>query len=167
MRTDTHFSQPAGFTLVELVMTLVIIGILAAVALPRMNVIGSFDETGYRDQVIAALEFARKSAVAQRRNVQVTRAGNVLTFSIDNCHPEGSAASVPPCVNAVNTFPRALNLPGTNANWIAPRGQTTLEGPLTLVFNPRGQASLAATYTTTIDGVARNLTVDADTGYVR
>lgn len=38
-----------GFTMIELIVTLILIGILAAVAIPRMNLINSFDEVGYRD----------------------------------------------------------------------------------------------------------------------
>jgi MSHA pilin protein MshC len=143
--------------MVELIVTMIMIGILAAVAIPRMNVLGGFDEIGYRDQVIAALEFARKSAVVQRRNVQVTLAGNALSFDIASDTPEGAAAM---------TFNRQLLLPGSNSNQISPRGSTTLNGPATLVFDTLGRAS-AASYVYTVTGdSAVTLTVDAGTGYV-
>lgn len=152
-----NYRPQTGFTMVELIVTMIMIGILAAVALPRMNVVGGFDEIGYRDQVIAALEFARKSAVAQRRNVQVTRTGNALSFDIASDVPEGAAA---------NTYDRTLILPGSSVNQISPRGNTTLAGPATLVFDPLGKAA-AATYVYTLTGESsQTLTVDSGTGYV-
>jgi prepilin-type N-terminal cleavage/methylation domain-containing protein len=59
-----------GFTMVELVVTMIIIGIMAIAVVPRMDLLRGFDEIGFRDQVKGTLEYARKSAVAGRRNVQ-------------------------------------------------------------------------------------------------
>jgi MSHA pilin protein MshC len=155
-----------GFTMIELVVTMILIGILSAVAIPRMNLISGFDEIGYRDQIIATLEYARKSAVAQRRSVRVQVSGNSLVFTIDSCHPEGSGASVPPCGSLVGTYTRNLILPGSNSNQISPRGSTILAGPATLVFDPLGRVTAASfTYTVTGDSVT-TLTVDSGTGYV-
>ena len=143
--------------MIELIVTMILIGILSAMAIPRMNLINSFDEIGYRDQVIATLEFARKSAVAQRRNVQVTRTGNSLSLLVASDIPEGAAAS---------TFGRQLSLPGSSSNTISPRGATTLDGPATLVFDPLGRAT-AASYAYTVRGESEHvLTVDSGTGYV-
>jgi MSHA pilin protein MshC len=143
--------------MVELIMTILLIGILSATAIPRMNLINGFDEAGYRDQIIAALQFARKAAVAQRRNVQVTLADNSLSFDVASDIPEGSAAA---------TFDRNLNLPGAGENQISPRGNTTLTGPASLIFAPLGSAT-APTYVYTVSGEsAVTVTVDAQTGYV-
>ncbi len=141
--------------MVELVVTIVLIGILSAVAIPRMNFINDFDQIGYRDQIIAALNFARKSAVAQRRNVRVTLSGNALSFDIAGDYPEGAAPL---------GFTRQLLVPGSNSNQISPRGSTTLSGPATLIFSPSG-ATAAATYTVSVDTTNYTITVDATTGY--
>ena len=68
-----------GFTLIELITIMILVGIIAVVALPRMSFFGGWNEIGYRDRVKATLEYARKSAVAQRRVVRVTIAGSGLT----------------------------------------------------------------------------------------
>jgi len=156
-----------GFTTVELIVTMILIGILSAVAIPRMNLISGFDEIGYRDQVIAALEFARKSAVAQRRSVRVQASGSALIFSIDSCYPEGNATSTPACASLVGTFPRNLVLPGGSSNQISPRGATSLTAaPATLVFDPLGKATATSYIYTITGGSSYNITVDAGSGYV-
>jgi MSHA pilin protein MshC len=164
-----------GFTMVELVVTMVIIGIMAIAVVPRMDLLRGFDEIGYRDQVKATLEYARKSAVAGRRNVRVQISGNDLVVTADSCHPEGTAISTPPCASLVGTYPRDLILPGSSLNRISPRGNTTILATSTasVVFDPQGRpwtsasttSSSAASYT--IRGESDSLiTVEAQTGYV-
>ena len=168
--------RQSGFTMIELIMVMLIVGIMAVVALPRLDMLRGFDEIGYRDKVKATLEYARKSAVAQRRNVRVTLAGNNLTLDIETCHPEGTLTSTPPCAApiALGTFPRTLALPVPDrnctpaaANKICPRIGTgvTLVGTATLTFTPLGAPNAAGAYTVTGDAV-HTITVEAESGYV-
>ncbi len=83
-------------------MVIIFLGILAVFVLPRTNLTQGFQEVGYRDAVQATLECARKSAVAQRRNIRVTLADNNLTLSIFDVGPETAGAG---------TFARNLDLP--------------------------------------------------------
>jgi len=152
--------QP-GFTLIELITVMLIIGIMAFIVVPRLDLLRGFDEIGYRDKVKATLEYARKSAVAQRRNVRVTLAGNNLTLTIDNDVPEGGAAG---------TYPRPLVLPAPDSscaatNQICAPSGITLAGTATLSFTPLGVPSSAGSYTVTGDA-AQTITVEAETGYV-
>jgi MSHA pilin protein MshC len=145
-----------GFTMIELVVTMVIIGILAIAVLPRMDLLRGYDEIGFRDQIRTALEFARKSAVAQRRYARVTVAGNTLTAHIASGIPEGPAAQ---------TFDRPLMLPGENDNQLDPPGGVTLTPDATLIFDPLGRYTSAVPVTFTVSG-AGDITVEAETGYV-
>src|SRR5688500_6990929 len=61
-----------GVTLVELAAVVVITGILAAVAVPRMFDNRVFQERGYADEIASSLRYARRIAIASGCNVRVT-----------------------------------------------------------------------------------------------
>lgn len=158
-----------GFSLIELVTVMIVISILAVVALPNFSLLSGFDEVGYRDQVKATLEFARKAAVAQRRYACVSRSGNTLSLTIDAVSPEGR--SVATCPGAQN-----LLLPGSSSSSsISPRGTTTLldSSAASVLFDPQGRPWTAASSTVstaaqfTVHGGGDSvITVEAETGYV-
>lgn len=145
-----------GFTLIELIMTMMIIGILAIVALPRMDMLRGWDEIGYRDRVRATLEYARKAAVAQRRLVRVTIAGSTLTLEAQRQTPEGEGT--------LTWAP--LNLPGGSTNtFAAPNGVSLTPANDTVTFSALGRPDAAKSYT--VSGGAGTIVVEAETGYVR
>jgi len=61
-----------GFTLVELVAVLIILGIVAAVVAPRFVDTAVFSERGYADEIANSLRYARRIAVASGCNVRFT-----------------------------------------------------------------------------------------------
>ncbi|MES2236679.1 MAG: prepilin-type N-terminal cleavage/methylation domain-containing protein [Pseudomonadota bacterium] len=152
-----------GFTLVELIMVMVLMGILATVALPRFNFSG-FNEVGFRDKLKATIEFARKSAVAQRRITCIALAGNSLALTIDN---------VPTDAPGAGTCPRQLTLPMSDAacggpiNAVCAPNGVVLAGPVAISFDPLGRPSAAAAYTVTGGTSNYTINVTAETGYVR
>lgn len=66
--------------MVELILVIVVAGILATVAVPRMLGRTGFDTRGYADQLAATVRFAQKLAVAQRRDVFVQLTANDATL---------------------------------------------------------------------------------------
>jgi MSHA pilin protein MshC len=81
-----------GFTLIELVAVLVIMGIVAAVAAPRLLSNAAFNERGYADEIAASLRYARRIAVASACNVRftVTAAGYSAAQPTVRCNTAGA-----------------------------------------------------------------------------
>lgn len=144
-----------GFTLVELVVTMIIIGILAVVALPRMDLLRGWDEIGYRDRVRATLEYARKTAVAQRRLVRVAIVNSGLAVDVQAQTPEGEGGA--------GWLP--LILPGSSTNgFAAPSGVSLTPANDVVVFDALGRPDAAKAYT--VSGGAGTIGVEAESGYV-
>ena len=144
-------SQCAGFTLLELITIIVIVGILALVAVPRFGTGGSFDSRGFYDKSAAIVRFAQKTAVAWRRPVFVCVTATQVTAG------PATGCGTP------------LTNPVTNglAQETAPSGVTL--NVTEFSFDGLGRPSAAATitFTSTIAGdPPRTITVAAETGHV-
>ena len=151
-------SPCAGFTLLELITIIVIVGILALTVLPRLGTSGSFDSRGFYDKATAVVRTAQKTAVAWRRNVFVCVSGTQVT------------------AGTTNTCATPLTNPtGGNLTQLAPSGVTL--NTVTFGFDGLGRPVNSAgvlmavattiTFTSTIAGdPARTITVAAETGHV-
>lgn len=82
--------EQRGFTLVELITVMVIVGVLAVAVLPRFFTVSEFEDRGSADQVKSILRFAQKTAVAQRRTISVT----ISTATTPNCTTTLAGASL-------------------------------------------------------------------------
>jgi MSHA pilin protein MshC len=154
-----------GFTLVELIVVMVMVGILAVAVIPKFDSLQDFDGFAYRDKVRAALEYARKSAVAQRRTVTVSLGSNNLSLTI---------AKAPADEPSAGTDTQPLNLPARDANCSADN-QVCIRSPSTvtltssatvpLQFDAQGSPG-SSTITYTVGPSIGTVTVEAHTGYV-
>jgi len=82
-------ARSCGFSLIELILVLVLLGILAAIAVPRFAGTGeSFAQAAFEQQLKSALRYAQQTAVAQNRPVTIefSSAGFEISFS-DNNNP--------------------------------------------------------------------------------
>lgn len=64
--------KQCGFTLVEMITIIVILGIIAVVAMPRFADTNVFRDRATADQVAAALRYAQKVAIASHSDVTVS-----------------------------------------------------------------------------------------------
>lgn len=63
--------RQSGFTMMELIIVMIVIGIVAAMAAPRLVSWQTIDQLGFRDDVRAMLRYAHRLAIAQNRDVCV------------------------------------------------------------------------------------------------
>ena len=150
----------AGFTMVELVTVMSLIGIMAFFALPKLTQVMALQSAGYRDQVKATIDYARKIAVAQRRHVCVTIAATTVTVTSDRGLP----------VNHTNgNCPTALPLP-SGSNVITAPKNVTVSPAVSLDFDAEGRPVTGAPITITLTDASvsqsSTLTVEAESGYV-
>ena len=74
-----RWRKDAGFTLIELVVTLILVAILAVIAIPRLDT-RTFDTVGFYQEVLSTVRYAQKEAVAKRRVVCVTLGASSVTI---------------------------------------------------------------------------------------
>jgi MSHA pilin protein MshC len=86
-------TQQKGFTLVELVVIIVVLGTLSAVAIPKFFDQQDYKERLFKDDLVSALRYAQKRAVASGENVKVSMTSSGFTLSYDDGtsvpHPNG------------------------------------------------------------------------------
>lgn len=163
--------RESGFTLIELIIVMILVGVLAVAAIPRFFD-RTFDERGFHDAVKAAVQHARRVAVASRRFVCVTTTAGtgvsaVVSITMDITLPEGVAGNVS-CTTSV-----PLAAPGRGcaaSNEVCAPAGVALGGD-SVIFDPLGRS---VTVTRAVAGVlaitvsnSPNITIQPETGWVQ
>jgi MSHA pilin protein MshC len=159
---SVHHSTPtrlAGFTLIELVIVLVLLGVLGAVVIPRITE-GSFRNAAFAEQVATAFRYSQRLAVATGCEVQVSVSSSTHSYSVTRRN-DGTDTSC----GGVGAFTTAIGNPAGGGAFAgtAVSGVTVTQG-LTIVFN--GQGLPNPNGGTVLIG-NRSIVIQADTGYVQ
>ena len=154
--SDKTISQLRGFTLVELIMVLVVVGVLAAAALPRFWDRQVFDSRGFFDQTLSILRYAQKSAIAERRTVCVAFTSTTVTLTIATAAGSSVCGSNLASPDGASPF-LVTAKPGVSFVVVP-------TVPVNFQFNPLGQASIGQTILVT--NASGNIVIEQDTGYV-
>jgi len=145
-----------GFTIVEMVIVIAVLGLLAAVVGPRFVGRDAFASRGFYDEAQSVVRYAQKTAVAWRRQVYVcVTATAVKAGSLNNSC--ASSLLVHPATGA------ALTTTAPTGVTLSPTGNFSFDGAGRP--NPNAQVTIAITSTVAGDP-ARQIVVEAETGYV-
>lgn len=142
-----------GFTIVEMVVTIAILGLLAAVLGPRFSGRDAFASRGFHDEAQSVVRYAQKTAVAWRRPVFVcisataVSAGATAGCGAPLVHPATGAALTATAPSGVTLTPLSFGFDG--AGRPSPNAQVTIAFASTVAGDP-----------------ARRIVVEAETGYV-
>ena len=146
MKSFHNITVLKGFTLIELTVVLLILGILSAYIAPKLNLTG-FKQTGFFQQALASIRFAQKRAITSGCTINITINSSTCSISFS-----GAPAGCPS-----NT----ISNPGTGKTNFC--SDSTAEGTpsASFSFDNIGRPSAAQTITFG----SKTIQVVAETGY--
>ena len=152
-----------GFTLIEVVMVIVMLGILSVFVAPKFTGTSVFNVRGFHDETLAYLRYAQKTAVAQRRTVCVSfpdastvrlslaSTANSFTCDATLIGPRGESPAQATAKSGVNF----LNNTAPGGFRFDSLGQPVDSGGVRMVVP-----------TMQVDGASASINVETVTGYV-
>jgi MSHA pilin protein MshC len=149
-------ASSSGFTIVELVVVIVLLGILATFAVPRFFSKQPFSARGYSDELASALRYAQKVAVAS---------GCDVSISID---ASGYSAAQRALSGSICATSGAWSVPVRRSDDSALAGtapnDATVGAPVTVMF--AGNGGVRGTAPAPIAIGPHTISVDPMTGFV-
>jgi MSHA pilin protein MshC len=153
-----------GFTLIELITVITIIGVLAVVVGPRFSSSDVFEQRTFYDDVSQAIRFTQSKALGTGCTAQIAFSASGFTVTVDTDCNSGNGFSGSAVIN-----PDGFSASYTELQ-SAPTGMTYSSTVNPLLFDAQGRAMnsslavLSSAAVVTVGG--RTLLVEGATGYV-
>lgn len=137
----------AGFTMIELVLVILVLGIMSAVVAPRFFNFTEYEDHAAYNEVAGAVRYAQKLAVASGCEVQVDLSGGGYALQQHSTD----------CTTGV--FATISDHPVTFGSF---SGVSLSSAPISFIFDAMGRSSSGAT----VSVGSTSFTVVAESGYV-
>ncbi len=149
-------SRASGFTLIELIMVIVVLGALSLFVAPSFSSKSSFDTLSFHQELKTAIRFAHKLSIASGCEVQVALTANSYSLFYPNttCNPPDAFGA-----NAVNHPVQSGAYTGNSPSGIS------ISNFGNFFFTASGAPSSSGTIT--INPGGRQIVVNALTGFVQ
>jgi MSHA pilin protein MshC len=146
-----------GFSLIELIVIIVLLSILSIVAIPRLFNKSAFDSAGFHLDLLSAIRYAQKNAIATGCDVQASVTASSRSYAL-NYRSGGTDTS---CGSGAFSDPVLHPQAQGNFTGTAEPG-VVISNDLTIVFNSAGSPSAGGS----VSIGSKTITVEAVTGYV-
>ena len=143
-----------GFTLVELVVIIVLLGILSFYAAPRFIGVLDFERSGFYNEVVSATRYAHKLAVGRGCQVGIEFRKDGYTLK----EPQ-SGCSGTPSVDLPDSHPVSSNSRNIQVS-------TSENTPHSVTFNALGECTSGCNGKLTVSVGGRNMIIHEESGYV-
>lgn len=147
-KTNRHLPVfPSGFTLVELVVVILLVGIISFVAMPRFFKTSGFTERNAAEEILTAFRYAQQLAMSRGGDIQVVVNGN--NYRVQEVGPPVVIVANPNGSGDYN-----VNLPGG-----------IIATNTTITFNNLGRPNPNNRTDIAIAGGAYTVRIEQETGY--
>lgn len=148
MRTN-RYQLNTGFTIVELVVVISIIGILSVSVIPRFFDTQSYKNRQATDELLAAIRYSQQVAMNRGGDIELILNANNFTVQISG---GGNLRSPDGLIPYTKTFPNNITATATTINFNA-------------LGQPINASAIPLTNNTVINIGSSTITVEANTGY--
>jgi MSHA pilin protein MshC len=158
-------ARAAGFTMVELVVVMILVGVLAAIGIPRLMGDKGMQAAVFGDQVASGLRRAQKIATGHRRVVCAAIGPQAVILRLNDCGSAGLAIGGVDDGDFATTDSALSATPTVATLYFQPDGRITTDAAGTATTT----AAIAIGFAGTSGGLpttVRTINVEGTTGYV-